>query len=646
MKSQSFFTTLVFILFSISLGPMDLNGQRAYPKLINFFLTWDGYHPTSQEAVELSKWDIVVLDMENAHLRTDQLQIMRAANPKIKLLAYISFPEILNEIPQYGILRNNLKAGIHPAWYLRNAQGENISFWVGAKMLNISSVCPTANNQKWNSYIANFIKTKVLSNPIWDGVFLDNCWDGAGPVDDLFPDIDGSGRSIWDKNWRDLQIITGTREAISIIRQGFPSALILTNSGFSYTYQTNGGLIEKFPVNETSWEHGISDYLNSQRNANAPAISSINCFNYNQFDLQLMRFGLTSTLLGNGYYSFDYGDTNHGQIWWYDEYSFNLGNPLNNAIPVNEQQSAELLQNTSFESGMNSWIVDPGTQYGSAVIDNTNYRSGRYSLKCTPQNPPEYWQFTVKQIGIPIYKDSLYKMSFWAKSTEKRIITVSIIQDKADWEPFFDYIYYIELGTEWKYYEYYFLTSKWPKNETQNNTTNTRFSFNLGWENSPVWIDDVSLKKCSHTYWQREFDNGFVFCNPTNKTVNIQLPRSIYNLKGLQAPNINTGLAVNSISIPPKDGIILSKKDESLDLEKTEYNNYYLISPNIGNGKVYLSHNKSNINTFNTVVYNAEGKVVFRGILNSDTGMIDFSESPNGIYIIKINGINHKYIKI
>ena len=54
-----------------------------------------------------------------------------------------------------------------------------------------------------------------------------------------------------------------------------------------------------------------------------------------------VRFGLASTLLLDGYYAFDFGDQNHGQTWWYDEYSVDLGNPLGSAISQNNKPQFE-----------------------------------------------------------------------------------------------------------------------------------------------------------------------------------------------------------------------------------------------------------------------------------------------------------------
>jgi hypothetical protein len=48
-----------------------------------------------------------------------------------------------------------------------------------------------------------------------------------------------------------------------------------------------------------------------------------------------VRFELTSSLLEDAYFSYDYGDQNHGQTWWYDEYSIDLGDPSRDAVSQN-----------------------------------------------------------------------------------------------------------------------------------------------------------------------------------------------------------------------------------------------------------------------------------------------------------------------
>ncbi|KKR97639.1 MAG: hypothetical protein UU48_C0011G0031 [Candidatus Uhrbacteria bacterium GW2011_GWF2_41_16] len=46
-----------------------------------------------------------------------------------------------------------------------------------------------------------------------------------------------------------------------------------------------------------------------------------------QTNYRAVRFGLASTLLGNGYFGFDFGTKSHAQLWQYDEYGAFLGDP-------------------------------------------------------------------------------------------------------------------------------------------------------------------------------------------------------------------------------------------------------------------------------------------------------------------------------
>ncbi len=72
-----------------------------------------------------------------------------------------------------------------------------------------------------------------------------------------------------------------------------------------------------------------------------------------------MRFGLASALTGNGLYTYDFGTTWWGHRWWYDEYDFDLGKPIGDA--VNLSPGMELLQNREdFEDGTPRIFYKPG----------------------------------------------------------------------------------------------------------------------------------------------------------------------------------------------------------------------------------------------------------------------------------------------
>ena len=52
-----------------------------------------------------------------------------------------------------------------------------------------------------------------------------------------------------------------------------------------------------------------------------------------------MRFGLGLTLMGNGFFGFDFGDSAPPVTWWYDEYDFNLGYPIGPATVIGTDNS-------------------------------------------------------------------------------------------------------------------------------------------------------------------------------------------------------------------------------------------------------------------------------------------------------------------
>jgi hypothetical protein len=71
-----------------------------------------------------------------------------------------------------------------------------------------------------------------------------------------------------------------------------------------------------------------------------------------------VRYALTFTLLNDGYFAYEFGDTFHGNDWWYDELDFDLGYPLGPARRVvsGDASPSNLLDNGGFESALeNTW---------------------------------------------------------------------------------------------------------------------------------------------------------------------------------------------------------------------------------------------------------------------------------------------------
>ena len=83
---------LLLIIFCLSVEA-DVFGAGGKPKLANYFLKTP---ISASEMQELAKWDLVILGMQIQDTNPEIFSTLRALNPKIKIIAYLStmeFPE-------------------------------------------------------------------------------------------------------------------------------------------------------------------------------------------------------------------------------------------------------------------------------------------------------------------------------------------------------------------------------------------------------------------------------------------------------------------------------------------------------------------------------------------------------------------------
>ena len=57
--------------------------------------------------------------------------------------------------------------------------------------------------------------------------------------------------------------------------------------------------------------------------------------------------------------------------------------------------------------------------------------------------------------------------------------------------------------------------------------------------------------------FRRDFQNGISLCNTTTSSLTVALGGTFHKIKGTQAPTINDGGTVTSVTLRAKDGIIL-----------------------------------------------------------------------------------------
>jgi len=316
-------------------GVAQVNGQfimpaHSYPKLVNLF--WRA-PITRADAEQLAKWDIVVLDMNAQTNSADTMRYLRQLNPSIVILAYTSANEVprerLPEIePSSSGLWHDLAAGAKARWQLKTVDGQNVIFWPGDIMMNL--YLKDENGKTYGDYLAGFYQNKILSTGLWDGLYFDNVWQNATWVNKNM-DLNGDGiRESEDTNNKEWQ--EGYRNFFKDLRDEFGGQyLIVGNGDGAYQDQLNGRMLEGFPLlAEGGWSGSMAKYASANAAGDAPRVNMINSDTNNTgnwMDWQKMRFGLTSALLSDGYFSFDYGTNLREQLWWYDEYDAKIGQP-------------------------------------------------------------------------------------------------------------------------------------------------------------------------------------------------------------------------------------------------------------------------------------------------------------------------------
>ncbi|PJA92829.1 MAG: hypothetical protein CO133_01560 [Candidatus Komeilibacteria bacterium CG_4_9_14_3_um_filter_37_5] len=314
--------------------PIFGQAQSSNGQLANYFLKWQ---INDQEAQQLAKWDLLIMDMQNQLTSREALLKIRQLNPDVKILAYLSANEVqkIHAQAQEGnpwrdfydyVDNNNL--------WLYDSNGQRVSFWSAALMVNIT-------DQRWTDFVGQYLANNILNSDLWDGVYVDGSFSG---IKWLNPQL-----NITDQEWQ-----AGMRKLLINIRQYLNNQqVIIVNSSSVYTDLVNGRMYESWPnVYGGSWSSNYRDVIKQQNIYQKPTTVVINSNANNQnkpTSYRLLRYGLSSALLLDSYYSFDYGDQDHASLWWYDEYDQNLGLATNSATAQNGDYS---IWSRDYEQGL------------------------------------------------------------------------------------------------------------------------------------------------------------------------------------------------------------------------------------------------------------------------------------------------------
>lgn len=347
---------LGLVLLNIPILVTATGGIEGSPQISNWWFKWG---MSNSEMEQMSRYDVVLVDVENQTYSKQQLKQLRELNPDIVILAYISMSDIrpdaddLDDATFRGKLGNRLAS--HQEWILKDSSGERVEWWPTYNIFNVTDTTPTTD-KKFNQVFPNMVKKHIYSTGLWDGVFLDNVWEDASWMNkdiDLNQDGIAESSSTVDAEWN-----KGVKKILKRIRNQTSESWIITgNGGVGYSDYLDGVAFENFPnTSYGNWAASLKQYMLVGDEEQYAIINSNGGNDGNAANYQEFRFGLTSALLGSGYYGFDSGDQTHHELYFYDEYEVALGNalggPFNTLISAHPTTVQEGVWRRDFENGI------------------------------------------------------------------------------------------------------------------------------------------------------------------------------------------------------------------------------------------------------------------------------------------------------
>jgi hypothetical protein len=283
-------------------------------------------------ASDLAKYDMVILSPAQIATHQQVIEDIKKINRDILILAYVPSQSYNTGYWPHDVVFNRLR--VQDGWWLRDSRGVPISAWPGIQNINLSP--------SWSEYFLSFVHDTISTLPGVDGIFFDMVSHNISWINNGDVDVDSDGMRD-NPNQADALWLSRTEYFFRRAKEIMPTMYIVDNGTSVSVVQpyVHGRMYENFPTpweGNGSWGTVMNRIHDTQKNNRSPhvAIINSNTNNTGNQNLRDVRFGLGSTLLENGYFSYDYGDQNHGQTWWYDEYDAQLGTP--NGLAVSDHR--------------------------------------------------------------------------------------------------------------------------------------------------------------------------------------------------------------------------------------------------------------------------------------------------------------------
>lgn len=610
--------------------------NSGFPRLGNYSLTNPSEVsvrsgvPASEVEQTLALYDFLTgTDIDHTTGAAGWVRELRRRNPAIRLLPYhnsfaLSFSGVASPIPGTGIDRL-FAQGAADAWFAKSPAGARLAEpdYPFIFQMNHSRYCSLVDGRTFTGYSLDFLANTVLSTGLWDGIHFDQPeWypnpllnPRSAPTDADFPPIDLNGDGVaetkaelygtWGEAFQDF--FASVRR-----RFGF-SQLIFGNAGYIPSNPTvlpalNGFMREVFSPykiesngewntdNAAGWYRVYQNYSIADTVSRAPQMSTLEFVGtglgtlngkltanglpdrtteLTARDYRRVRLGLTTALLGNGFFEYDLTDNTSPPLW-FDEFSVDssgnavrslngkgyLGQPL--GAPQELATTSRVIFWADFDqSNLPSWVLT--SQRARASTAATETVDGTKSLVVTRDasdangvaiitdplttelTPGRTYQL-LADFRVLSYKPRLFQ-GLVGVSIESATQPATLEQAGSLFQP--DVAGVGQTGTL--------------RSVVKVPARGYRAVVSI-LDDATIAFDNIRLVDSPGGVFRRDFENGIVLVNPNPEPLTVSLTQiagpmnrtGIKRIRGQQAPGWNNGQPVTgSLVLPSGDGIVL-----------------------------------------------------------------------------------------
>jgi hypothetical protein len=519
----------------------------SYPRTGSLWGWWDLFDKGLPYMARIDLW--LGADQASA----DQIRELRLLNPDIRILTEINTVDSNANLPD--------------DYYLKDIHGNRFEVWPNSFRLNLTKPYVA-------EYQAEFAYQRMLDKDLmFDGVFFDNVFTtqswrkydiyGNRFLVDANEDGVEDDPAAFDAAWKG-----GVFHELEAFRALMPHAIMSGHAmdiyepgiaeifnGISIGFRT-ADVLEAEMIFADLWDdyHAWLDLARQPRLTmieSSPPDQIAYGYDYSPWDkippstlefartyYPYVRFGLALTLMSDGFFAHEFGDTWHGNDWWYDELDFDLGYPLGPAErvdlggPIGENQ----IVNGGFEAEISGpwYLLVNETEGSTATVarDTTDKAVGAASARIdVSATSGVKWHIKLAQANRSLEQGLIYDVSFWAKSDAQRTITLNAQKGYPDWREYglWRHVY---LDPGWKKY-----TVSFAATET---ASDARIQFLIGESPGTVWLDEVSMTVRPLDVYQRQFTKGMVLINGSRELQEITIGPGYWRLQAQQAPRYET----------------------------------------------------------------------------------------------------------